>query len=319
MNSTRPVYRIGIAAYPLAQKAAVYGLQDLFETASRFEAEHTSSHPQLLCDIIEDFNALKPEQYTYTTIILPPSLDGGSSAEIDGKLLSWITQQHEKGTLMCSVCAGAFPLAASGLLDNRRATTHWALTQSFKDRFPNVKLDPDRLIIDDGDIITAGGVMAWTDLGLKLIARFLGPAIMLETARYFLIDPGEREQSYYNLFSPNLSHGDTAILKAQHWLQAQYSGPLTVPEMASTAGLEERTFVRRFLTATGLNPSKYLQNLRIAKARELLELSPSSIEHIAMQVGYFDISAFRKLFHKIVGLTPRDYRNRFSQDQVKDK
>ncbi len=317
MKSKKPEFRIGIVAYPHVQKAAVYGLHDLISSASQFEAKRISSRPRLHCDIIEDITG--EEALFRTAVILPPSLETPLAETIDDQLVRWILQQHRRGTLICSVCAGAFPLAASGLLNNRQATTHWALAESFCKQFPEVQLNTNRLIIDDGDVITAGGVMAWTDLGLKLVARFLGPAVMLETARFFLIDPGEREQSFYNLFTPNLSHGDMVILKVQHWLQTQYSNHLTVTEMAKTAGLEERTFVRRFLSVTGLNPSKYLQSLRIAKARELLELSPLSIENIALKVGYLDPSAFRKLFQKLIGLSPRDYRKRFSQVDVTGK
>ena len=310
MTSSAQTIRIGIAAYPCAQQAAVLGLKDLFEAADRFQQTEAANPRSFQVELIDCFS---PDSFEILdTIILPPCLGARPEGEDLAEVARWVAWQHAHGGLVCSICAGAFPLAASGLLNGRQATTHWALAEDFARSYPEVQLDAGRLIIDDGDVITAGGLMAWTDLGLRLVVRFMGPAVMLETARFFLIDPGEREQSYYNLFSPNLAHGDARVLKAQHWLQANYQSAVTVPQMAAAAGQEERTFLRRFHAATGFNPSEYLQRLRIAKAREQLELTNASIESIAMDVGYLDVSAFRKLFQKIVGLSPREYRRRFA-------
>ncbi|WP_264211145.1 GlxA family transcriptional regulator [Leisingera thetidis] len=297
--------RVGLAAYPGAQQAAVLGLRDLLEAAGW---SLTGQGRRFKVDVAEDFSAEK----LYDAVILPPSLGPRLEGAVLAELSAWVQRQHGAGALVCSVCAGAFPLAASGVLDGRTATTHWALAQEFAHAFPQVRLQAERLLIDDGDVITAGGLMAWTDLGLRLVARFMGLAVMLQTARYFLIDPGGREQSYYNLFAPDLTHGDAAVLKAQHWLQTRFHDPVTVPQMAAAAGLEERTFLRRFQAAAGFKPSEYLQQLRVSKARERLELSTASIEAIAMEMGYLDVSAFRKLFQRVVGLSPSEYRKRFA-------
>src|SRR5262249_42079333 len=112
-------------------------------------------------------------------------------------------------------------LAQSGLLAGRTVTTHWTLTQTLAEGFPEVHVDEKRIIIEDGNFITAGGVLAWTDLGLKLVDRYLGSTIMLKTAKYMLADPPGREQRYYSNFAPKLHHGDTAVLKVQHWLQTE--------------------------------------------------------------------------------------------------
>ena len=154
--------------------------------------------------------------------------------------------------------------------------------------------------------------MAWTDLGLKLVDRFLGPTIMAETAHYLLVDPPGREQRYYSVFSPSLTHGDAAVLKVQHWLQATGAQDMSIATLTSRAGLEERTFLRRFRKATGLTAVDYCQRLRIGRARELLQFGALPIEAIAWQVGYGDPKAFRKVFIKITGLTPSEYRGRFS-------
>src|SRR5690606_16077027 len=157
---------------------------------------------------------------------------------------------------------GAFLPAETGLLARRTATTHWTLAEAFSSRFPQVSLDTDRLFIDDGDIITAGGLMSWTDLGLRLVDRFLGPTVMLEAAQFLLIDPPGREQRFYRTFAPKLNHGDTAILAVQHWMQANQGQEATLSVLSEQAGLEERTFLRRFHKATGLTSTNYAQRLR---------------------------------------------------------
>ncbi len=154
--------------------------------------------------------------------------------------------------------------------------------------------------------------MAWVDLGLRLVGRFLGPSTLLMTARYFLVDPGGREQRFYSAFSPVLTHGDEAILKVQRWLQSVIGKSPSVVMMAAKAGLGKRTFLRRFKRATGLRTTEYVQHLCVGKSRELLELTSMSQQEIAWKVGYEDPGAFRRVFVKLMGLSPGEYRRRFA-------
>jgi transcriptional regulator GlxA family with amidase domain len=202
-------------------------------------------------------------------------------------------------------------LAHMGLLNGRSATTHWSYSDLFAARFPNISVNTDELIIDLGDVITAGGVMAWLDLGLRLIDRYLGPLVMMRTAQFFLVDPAGRQQRFYANFSPSMHHGDAAILKVQIWLQKPGSEPVTIEKMAARANLGQRTFLRRFQKMTGLTPTEYVQHLKVQKARELLEFTRLSIKEISWKVGYEDTGSFRKTFQKIIGLPPIDYRRRF--------
>jgi transcriptional regulator GlxA family with amidase domain len=227
------------------------------------------------------------------------------------KLLAWATGQHASGTTLCSVCGGTFLLAHLGLLNGRPATTHWSYANLLAQRFPEIRVDSDDLIIDLGDVVTAGGMMAWVDLGLKLVERYLGPFVMIKTAQFFLVDPAARQQRFYASFSPSLQHGDEAILRVQVYLAASPSESISVAKMASTARLGERTFLRRFQKATGLAPIEYVQSIRVQKARELLEMTSLSVKEIAWKVSYEDVGAFRKLFQKAVGLQPLEYRRRF--------
>lgn len=178
--------------------------------------------------------------------------------------------------------------------------------------YPQVRVCAERLLIEDVDLITAGGVMAWVDLGLRLVHRFAGPTVMLHTARFMLVDPAGREQRFYSSFTPNLNHGDELVLQAQHWLQQHYHQPHSVTALAERTQLSERTFLRRFHKATGLKPTEYVQSLRVGKAREALEFSKDSVNEIAWKVGYEDPGAFRKIFQRLMGLSPGDYRRRFT-------
>ncbi|MBT9315843.1 GlxA family transcriptional regulator [Leptothoe spongobia] len=311
---------IGLLMYPGAQLSAVYGLIDLFLSTNRIAMEHTprTVEPLLVSrwqinpnsKRVEVIDGNGPRQLT--VVIIPPNLESRGTDEPDAVLLDWLKAQHEGGAVVCSICTAAFVLARTGLLNGRPATTHWALKDVLATQFPEVYVQTDQMVIEDGDIITAGGVTAWIDLGLKLIDRFLGPSVMLAVAQFFLIDPNGREQRFYSKFAPQFYHGDEAILRVQHWLQTHYSEAIAIADMTAVASLGERTFLRRFKKATGMKPIEYLQALRVGKAREMLEFSQTSFSEIAWKVGYEDQGAFRKVFVRLVGLQPGEYRRRFS-------
>ena len=312
---------IGLLMYPGAQLSAVYGLTDLFVTANRIAVEHTSHTMEPLYISRWQMNpysgCIEPIDNSdcsnqLTLVIIPPNLESRGTHEPDARLLDWLKLQHSGGAVLCSICTAAFVLARTGLLDGRPVTTHWVLKDALATQFPRIHVQTDRMVIEDGDIITAGGVTAWIDLGLRVIDRFLGPSIMLEVAQFFLVDPCGREQQVYSKFAPQFYHGDETILRVQHWLQIHYSESLTIPDMAAVAMLGERTFLRRFKKATGMRPIEYLQALRVGKAREMLEFSQKSFGEIAHKVGYEDQGAFRKVFLRLVGLQPSEYRRRFS-------
>ena len=252
--------RIGILDYPGAQRAAIHGLADLFETAARLDVERGASRSRIEVTHLTRRDCRESPTTPLAAVILPPCLVGVPTPRDAAPFTPWLLGQHRLGTRLSSVCAGAFVLAQSGLLDDRPATTHWALADAFTSRFPKVRLDIAKLLIDDGDLLTAGGVMAWIALGLRLIEQ-------LTTARMFLVDPAGREQRHYSDPAPRLGHGDDAILRVQHWLKIHRGRKLTMAAMCEQAHLGERTFLRRFQSATGLTPTAYLQQLRVSSAR----------------------------------------------------
>ncbi|ALJ13730.1 GlxA family transcriptional regulator [Sphingopyxis macrogoltabida] len=319
-----PLVEVGLMLYPDCQTGMVHGITDLFDIAGRFAVDHGRAPVRVSHWRLRDGGGFarcydshpgEPAGNSPAVLIAPGSLHKLLEAEEVAPYARWLLDRHAQGAVLASNCGGAFALAATGLLAGRPATTHWYFAEEFKARFPDVRLEADRMVIDDGDIVTAGGLMAWTDLGLRIVERLLGPSVMMETARFLLIDPAGREQRNYASFAPKLTHGDEAILKVQHWLQSKEGRVNGVGDMAREAGLEERTFQRRFKAATAMTPVEYVQHIRVGKARELLEFTRRTVDQIAWSVGYEDAAAFRKLFHRITGLSPNEYRQRFAVPQ----
>lgn len=321
------IVELGVLIYSGAQMAAVHGLTDLFAVANRIAAEHQSEQlPSLRISHWQAetghaptrvFDSQPSSGQALTALLIPPSIAGFSEGQASAELLDWLRQQHRTGTILGGVCVGSILMAESGLLDGRSATTHWTSAKSFAACYPAIRLEADKPIVDDGDLITTAGLMAWSELGLRLVDRLLGPSIAASTARFLVIEHSDSASECGSNFAPILAHGDAAILKVQHWLQASGAVDVSLAAMALEAGLEERTFLRRFRAATGLKPTEYCQHLRVGKARQMLEFTNGTIDHIAWTVGYQDPGAFRATFKKITGLAPSDYRSRFGVTPTK--
>jgi transcriptional regulator GlxA family with amidase domain len=310
---------IGLLLYPGCAMASVHGLSDAFQVANDYARQHggsdriRTSHWKLVGDTFErSFDTDPDARGNPEYVVIPGRLADPLRADEAADFVEWLRERHGAGATLASICGGAFMLGHTGLLAGRRATTHWLYAGAFEAAFPDVEVTAGDMIVEDGDIITAGGMLAWTDLGLRLIHRVLGPTVVGDTAKFLLVDPSGREQRHYSTFAPRLSHGDDAVLKVQHWLQSHGSQEINVAELAERAGLEQRTFLRRFHKATGLRPTEYVQALRIGLARERLEFSRDTVERIAWNVGYKDPSAFRRVFQKVTGLSASAYRERFS-------
>jgi transcriptional regulator GlxA family with amidase domain len=301
--------KVQIVNYPGAMQTATQGLYEMFLLANRFAKEHNLKE-RFGVEIIEvpDLATAKRKNHI---VILPPNIVDEYFLSPEEELNQWIVKQHKQGAVICAVCAGTFILANTGLLNNRPATTHWGLSHQLQTLFTEVKVNSEKIIINDGDLITAGGLMSWMDLGLELVAQFLNPAIMRQLGKYLIIDTAPREQRYYQSFNPRFDHGDDVIHKIQTYMQAKFHARLTVASLAKKSHLSERTFARHFIQATGFKANEYLQRLRIQKACELLESTKKTFEVIAYNVGYEDVSACRKSFVKIIGLTPKEFRRRF--------
>lgn len=312
--TSAPVAEIGLLNYPGCQLAAIHGLTDLFRIAGEWAGGGTirvSHWTPGDADVACTWDTHPDLPHRLSHVIAPPSIIMPDRMAPAPAAAAWMRARHAEGTVLGSVCAGAFVLAETGLMNGRRATTHWAFADQLARRYPDIRLAEENMVLDDGDIVTAGGILAWTDLGLTLVERFLGPATMLATARFLLIEPPRSSQRPYAAFIPRFDHGDDAIRKAQHHLHARAAEPLQQADLYRIAGLTERTFLRRFTAATGHRPNAYLQQVRVANAREILERTLTPVDRVAWDVGYSDPAAFRKIFQKLVGTAPAAYRQRF--------
>jgi len=307
------INEIAIITYSYALKSAVCGLSEMLALANRVCIQRGGAG-RFAVDIldIDDTSATFSSKKVYSAVLIPPTIEENICKPSNKLLRSWLIKQHAEGAMLCSACAGAYMIAATGLLDNREATTHWALDESFRQFYPKVLLNTNKILINEGDIVTAGGLMSWVDLGLELVAQFTNPSIMRQLGKMLVVDTGVREQRYYQSFSQKMDHGDHAIVKAQQILQSQYKKRLKVVSLAEVVHLTERTFLRRFVKATRFKPNEYLQHIRIQKACELLEETSLTFNEIGHEIGYGDTSACRKVFIKIMGLSPSEFRRRFS-------
>ncbi len=221
---------------------------------------------------------------------------------------------HNQGSMLASICSGAFLLASTGLLDGKNATTHWGMSGEFEKLFPKVCLDTSKTVIDEGRLLSSGGAYAGADLALYLVRKFHGNEVADKCARVLLIDPYRASQAPYEIMDIPIDHGDTEVSLVQEWIGDNYSNDFTIEELAGRCALSRRTFERRFKKATGKSPLGYIQYIRVEKAKYLLERGSHSFETITNQVGYEDVSSFRRLFQKSTGLPPSVYRQKFQSN-----
>jgi len=243
-------------------------------------------------------------------VMLPPD---GIERAATRPLLAWLRARHAAGALICSSCSGSYVLAATGLLDGLEATTHWAYAADFARYFPRVALAAQKILVDAGPrhrIVTAGGGGSWQDLVLYLVGRFASLACAQQMARVFLLQWHPDGQSTFACLRPQLRHNDAAVRRAQEILQRRLTAQNVLVEAEQAAQLPRRTYQRRFKQATGFAPVSYLQLQRVEKAKELLATSPRPADDIAEDVGYLDPVSFRRVFRRLVGVPPGEYRRR---------
>ncbi len=223
---------------------------------------------------------------------------------------------HEQGVLIASACTGNFLLAKTNALQGREATCHWAFASMANSIFPNEHFCSNKLIIDHGDIISAGGATAIAQLVLYLMVREHSRELAQITAKMMLIEMNFEQQSRFAIFRPRHSHQDQMVSKLQKQLETGYVQTFNLSQFSNNNALSEKQVVRRFKSATGETPLSYLQKIRIEKVKLALETGISSINKAIWDVGYEDISSFRRLFKRTTGLTLQEYRSRFSNFDI---
>ncbi|MCI3933783.1 GlxA family transcriptional regulator [Streptomyces sp. AN091965] len=220
---------------------------------------------------------------------------------------------HERGALVAAHCVGAFALAAAGLLDGRRATTHWRFAELLARRHPDVSVESDALYIDEGRVVTGAGAAAGFDMCLHLLRREHGAALANTVARDMVL-PSHRDggQAQYLAAPVPEDARDERLADVLAWARAHLHEPLPVAELARRAAMSKRSFARRFTAATGTTPHAWLRNLRLSGAEELLETTDLPVEEIARRVGYGSAAVLREQFVRRRGVPPRSYRRSFT-------
>jgi transcriptional regulator GlxA family with amidase domain len=231
--------------------------------------------------------------------------------ERNEEIVPWLKRWQKRGAAVASVCSGVGFVAAAGLLDGKRATTHWAIAEKFRGLYPKVKWMPELMITEDRGFYCGGGVNASLDLSLFLVEKFCGHEIALQTAKSLVIGTPRVWQSGFAIVPLKTEHSDDTISSAQEWLHKNFQRSFPLESLASRVGMSLRNFVRRFKQATGDSPIIYLQKLRVAAARHMLESNHRSVQEISEAVGYQDVAFFRSLFQRHTGSSPSAYQRSF--------
>jgi transcriptional regulator GlxA family with amidase domain len=237
---------------------------------------------------------------------------GVDAASADPALIKWISGRARTARRVASVCTGAFLLAASGVLDGRRAATHWSCCAELARRYPAVRVESDPIFVRDGAVWTSAGVTAGIDLALALVEEDLGRAVALAVARYlvvFLKRPGGQAQ-FSTALSLQAAEDRFGALHA--WIANHLADDISLPVLASRAGMSERSFSRRYVEATGLTPVHAVERLRVEAARRLLSESRLPVKRISQRCGFGSEETMRRSFLRLLATTPQDYRARFS-------
>ena len=270
-----------------------------------------------LIDLIELDQTLSGEndQKKAQHIVIVPTIAGKISEVLinNPELLQVLRDANRAGWMIAGNCTGHFLLAEAGILNHNSTTTHWGLADEFSARYPTVSLETDKLLTRDGHIFCAGGGLAWFDLGLHLIERCVDFETAAQTAKAFVIDFRRESQLSYSLLRLSKSHQDELIKNIQNEIEDHCAEILPLESLAEKYNISLRTLIRRFNNAVGMPPNRYLQAVRVEKARKMLEESDFQVEVVMTKVGYEDASSFRRLFKKKTGLTPTEYRARFGR------
>jgi len=326
--SNKSSRRIGVVAFPGSQILDIAGPLAVFAEANQFcqnnfnakqaayQVELISTESDRLVDCYCGVNITAQADFrsvrgVFDTLLIAGGYGGVNVENIAG-FLPWLRKTSKAARRIGSVCGGAFALAAAGLLDGRRATTHWHFCQQMAERFPAVRFDPDPIFICDGNVYTSAGVTAGIDLSLALVEEDWGPELALLVARalvVFLRRPGSQSQFSASL---SLQASDRAPMRdLQVWLLNNLREHLTVERMAAQARMSPRNFARVFAEQIGVTPARFVLQVRVEAARRRLEESSQPIELIAEECGFGSAESMRGAFQRLMRVSPQEYRKRF--------
>ncbi|GHA03887.1 putative transcriptional regulator, AraC family protein [Streptomyces echinoruber] len=311
-----------VVVYPGAQTLDVSGPLEVFDTVNRLLSDPQDTY-RLQCvspeaplvatsaGLVVQAEPLEAGEGAIDTLLVPGG-PGLKEALANPSLVAWIRRAAARSRRVASVCGGAFLLAEAGLLDGRRATTHWAVWEQMARRYPEVTVDPEPIFVWDGPYVTSAGVSTGIDMALALVESDHGAAYATEVAKFlvlYLKRPGGQTQ-FSMVLDAQLTDQEP-IRAVQDWVQENLHRALPVPELACRARMSPRHFARVFRRAVGMTPGQYVRRMRIARARQLLEATDLSVGQIASRCGFTATETFLRAFGALVGLTPAQYRQHF--------
>jgi transcriptional regulator GlxA family with amidase domain len=271
-------------------------------------------------DFYDGLVSVKPQvnlsAISKTNLIVVPSLTRDYHNAMKGNKLvvEWIEKQYKNGAEVASMCTGSFMLAAAGLLDGRSCSTHWSAENLFRNTFPEVNLQSDRLITDENGIYTNGGAYSFLNLVIYLVEKYFDRQTAIYCSKIFQIEYDRDSQSAFTMFTGQKLHGDEMVKKAQAYIESNLHEKISVENLSSLFAVGRRSFDRRFIKATGNTPVEYSQRVKIESAKKTLETSRKTINEVMYDVGYSDVKAFREVFRKITGMSPLEYRGKYNKE-----
>jgi transcriptional regulator GlxA family with amidase domain len=310
--------------------STVTGAMDIFIHTNRF-FEHTGK-PQPFKIILagekkhNDLIAAPAPLVCYSAIsdianpdlIIVPAFYGDRDVMLKKhrNMINWIKAMHQSGTEIASLCSGIYFVAEAGLLPGRSCTAHWNDMDDIVRRYPDVNFLSDMVITDQEGIYTSGGAFSSLNLILYLIDKFCGREVGIWASKMFSLDMDRINQSHFAVFKGQRQHKDDEILKAQTFIEQNHHLPINIDEIADHTNMSKRNLIRRFKKATHNTPFEYLQRVKIEAAKKALEKGTQNINLLMYDAGYNDIKTFREVFKKITGLTPQDYRRKYSREAI---
>lgn len=253
-----------------------------------------------------------------TDLVIIPALFGDMKAAIEAnrKVLPWINEQYRKGAELASLCVGAFLLAATGLLDGKKCSTHWGFQNEFREMFPAVEVMDGSIVTEENRLYSSGGAMSYWNLLLYLVEKYTDRQTAVLASKYFAIDIDRESQAAFAMFQGQKNHNDEAVKQAQAFIDNHVQEKITIDELAGLVSLGRRSFERRFKAATNNSVLEYINRVKMECAKRSFEASRKNIAEVMYDVGYTDTKAFRTIFKKITGLTPVEYRNKYNKMMV---
>ncbi|SDE85941.1 Transcriptional regulator GlxA family, contains an amidase domain and an AraC-type DNA-binding HTH domain [Dyadobacter soli] len=260
------------------------------------------------------------EDFETDIVVVPPV--NTDDTEIDNlllkynKVISWIAEKYQRKAQIISLCTGAYFVAECGLLNGMPATSHWGAIDDMRKRYPLVNFRPEQVVTQSEAIITGGGGFSALSAVLYFIEKTCGKEVAITLSKYYALDYGRKSQSIFTIFSGHRGHNDDDIHQAQTFIENEFKADISVDQIAGRVNMSKRNFIRRFKSATSLNPIEYIQRIKIEAAKKSLEAGESNIAYVTYDVGYNDLKTFRTIFKRITGLTPIEYRNRYNTETL---